>query len=118
MTVPQAVPALRRDYLGGQRDDPAGQRAPQDDDFADGDGQGEPARAGATRVEVEDAVARLRTLLLSMEWSDAEVRPLLEMEGLRRWCDGRTTGFGQLGRAIDTLPFQGAETVRAFVGRT
>jgi ABC-type phosphate/phosphonate transport system substrate-binding protein len=66
----------------------------------------------------DDAVARLRTLLLSMEWSDAEVRPLLELEGLRRWCDGRTTGFGQLGRAIDTLPFQGAETVRAFVGRT
>ena len=63
-------------------------------------------------------VGRLRELLLSMEWSDAEVRPLLEMEGLRKWCDGRTTGFAQLSRAVDVLPFQGAETVRAFVGRT
>jgi len=66
----------------------------------------------------DDEVAQLRTLLLSMEWADAEVRPLLELEGLRRWCDGRTTGFGQLGRAIDTLPFAGAEAVRTFLGRS
>ena len=62
-------------------------------------------------------VGRLRELLLSMEWNDPEVRPLLEMEGLRRWCDGRTTGFTQLSRAIDQLPFQGAATVREFIGR-
>jgi ABC-type phosphate/phosphonate transport system substrate-binding protein len=67
----------------------------------------------------EDAgVGKLRELLLSMEWGDAEVRPLLEMEGLRRWCDGRTTGFGQLSRAVDVLPFRGAEDVREFVART
>jgi len=66
----------------------------------------------------DEDVARLRMLLLSMDWADAEVRPLLEMEGLRKWCDGRTTGFGQLGRAIDSLPFRGAEAVRAFVDRT
>lgn len=66
----------------------------------------------------DHSVAQLRSLLLSMEWADAEVRPLLELEGLRRWCDGRTTGFAQLSNAIDTLPFAGAEAVRSFVGRT
>ncbi len=65
----------------------------------------------------DEQVARLASLLRSMEWADPELRPLLEMEGLRRWCDGRTTGFAQLARAIDTLPFSGAETVRTFVER-
>ena len=30
--------------------------------------------------------------------------------------EGRTTGFGQLERAVDRLPFAGAAAVRGFVG--
>ena len=59
--------------------------------------------------------ARLGELLLAMRFDDPVVRPLLELEGLRQWLPGRTTGFGQLAAAIDTLPTAGAERVRAFV---
>jgi ABC-type phosphate/phosphonate transport system substrate-binding protein len=63
---------------------------------------------------VKDAeVARFAELLLAMRWDDAEVRPLLELEGLREWRPGRTSGFAQLNAAVDELPL--AAPVRAFV---
>ncbi len=46
---------------------------------------------------------RFTTLLLGMSWDDAEVRPLLQMEGLKEWKPGRTTGFDQLNEACDRL---------------
>jgi phosphonate transport system substrate-binding protein len=46
-------------------------------------------------------VERFRALLLGMEYSDAEVRPLLDMEGLKQWRPGRTTGYAQLANAVD-----------------
>jgi ABC-type phosphate/phosphonate transport system substrate-binding protein len=57
---------------------------------------------------IDDAVdpatrARFDELLLSMSYDDPAVRPLLELEGLREWRPGRTTGFGQLERAVDLL---------------
>ncbi|MCB9687243.1 MAG: PhnD/SsuA/transferrin family substrate-binding protein [Alphaproteobacteria bacterium] len=60
-------------------------------------------------------VARFGELLLSMDWEDPVVRPLLELEGLRKWLPGRTTGFAQLAAAIDGLDTPGAAAVRAFV---
>ncbi|MDP3274548.1 MAG: PhnD/SsuA/transferrin family substrate-binding protein [Deltaproteobacteria bacterium] len=45
--------------------------------------------------------ARFRELLLGMSFDDPEARPLLEMEGLRQWLDGRDTGYTQLAAAID-----------------
>jgi ABC-type phosphate/phosphonate transport system substrate-binding protein len=42
-------------------------------------------------------------LLLSMSFDDPEVRVLLELEGLREWRPGRTSGFAQLERAVDLL---------------
>ena len=45
-------------------------------------------------------VARFVELLLAMSWEDAKVRRLLELEGLKAWRPGRTTGFAQLERAI------------------
>jgi phosphonate transport system substrate-binding protein len=42
-------------------------------------------------------------LLLSMSFDDPDVRGLLELEGLREWLPGRTTGFAQLERAVDLL---------------
>jgi phosphonate transport system substrate-binding protein len=64
----------------------------------------------ASLGDVSPDVERFTELLLSMSYDDAEVRPLLELEGLKRWMPGRTTGFGQLTRAVDRFG-----TIDAFV---
>ena len=50
-----------------------------------------------------DAVDRLRTLLLGMSYADAEVRPLLDLEGLKAWKPGRTDGYRPLKAAIESF---------------
>ena len=45
--------------------------------------------------------ARFTELLLAMSYEDPTVRPLLDMEGLKTWLPGRTTGYAQLERACD-----------------
>jgi ABC-type phosphate/phosphonate transport system substrate-binding protein len=45
-------------------------------------------------------VDRFTELLLSMSYSDPEVRPLLDLEGLKAWRTGRTTGYGLLEGAV------------------
>lgn len=50
-------------------------------------------------VPQEDA-HRFRDLLLAMDWNDARVRPLLELEGLRTWLPGRSSGYALLDRAV------------------
>jgi ABC-type phosphate/phosphonate transport system substrate-binding protein len=47
------------------------------------------------------ATERFVQLLLGMSWDDPVVRPLLEMEGLRRWLPGRTQGYVTLEAAVD-----------------
>jgi len=47
------------------------------------------------------AVARFRELLLAMSYDDPRVRPLLDLEGLKAWLPGRTTGYALLERAVD-----------------
>ena len=51
--------------------------------------------------DVTPAHAQFRELLLAMSYDDPKVRPLLDLEGLKRWLDGRTTGYAQLARAVD-----------------
>lgn len=46
---------------------------------------------------------RFRELLLGMSYDDPTLRPLLDMEGLRQWLPGRTTGYALLERACDRL---------------
>ena len=46
-------------------------------------------------------IARFRDLLLSMSYGDSEVRPLLDLERLKRWMPGRTQGYAQLSAALD-----------------
>ena len=46
------------------------------------------------------SIGRLRELLLAMSYEDAVVRPLLDMEGLKQWLPGRTTGYALLERAV------------------
>lgn len=55
-----------------------------------------------------DKVARFVELLLGMSWDDPEVRPLLELEGLKAWRDGRTSGYALLERAVDDEKFYDA----------
>lgn len=57
----------------------------------------------------EEQVARFTELLLGMSWEDAEVRPLLELEGLKQWLPGRTSGYALLDRAVDDERFYDAE---------
>ena len=50
-------------------------------------------------------VKRFVELLLGMAWDDPEVRPLLELEGLKAWRAGRTSGYALLERAVDDEQF-------------
>ena len=54
-------------------------------------------------------VARFSELLLGMSWDDPQVRPLLELEGLRAWRPGRTSGYALLERAVDDEAFYDAK---------
>lgn len=46
-------------------------------------------------------IERFRELLLAMSYDDPEVRPLLDMEGLKVWQPGRTSGYALLERACE-----------------
>jgi phosphonate transport system substrate-binding protein len=55
-------------------------------------------------------IGRFRELLLSMSYEDPEVRPLLDLEGLKVWKPGRIDKYALLARSIDRF-----ETIDAFV---
>jgi ABC-type phosphate/phosphonate transport system substrate-binding protein len=78
--------------------------------------------AGATRVIVQtapfdhcnmtvgpsapaDLTGRFRELLLGMSYADPELRSLFDLEGLKTWCDGRTSGYAPLEAAVDIFDF-------------
>jgi ABC-type phosphate/phosphonate transport system substrate-binding protein len=48
-----------------------------------------------------EQAARFVDLLLDMSFDDPAVRPLLELEGLKQWLPGRTSGYDALNRAVD-----------------
>ncbi len=52
-----------------------------------------------------DAIARFNELLLGMSYGDAEVRPLLDLEGLKTWEEGRTSGYELLDAAVSETGF-------------
>jgi len=52
-----------------------------------------------------DLVERFRSLLLAMSYDDPDVRPLLDLEGLKAWRPGRTSGYDQLERAVEEVGF-------------
>jgi phosphonate transport system substrate-binding protein len=51
------------------------------------------------------AIERFGELLLAMDYGDPEVRPLLDLEGLKQWKPGRTSGYDALEAAVDELGF-------------
>jgi ABC-type phosphate/phosphonate transport system substrate-binding protein len=52
-----------------------------------------------------DLVDRFGSLLLAMDYGDPDVRPLLDLEGLKQWRPGRTSGYGPLEQAVDQSGF-------------
>ena len=52
-----------------------------------------------------EQVERFRALLFEMSYDDPAVRPLLDLEGLKAWRDGRTSGYAQLERAVEEVGF-------------
>ncbi|RAO13652.1 phosphate/phosphite/phosphonate ABC transporter substrate-binding protein [Micromonospora noduli] len=57
------------------------------------------------RAPESDGVRLFGTLLLGMSYADPQVRPLLDLEGLTAWREGRTTGYDALADAVDTSGF-------------
>lgn len=53
---------------------------------------------------------RFTTLLFDMKYEDATVRPLMDLEGLKKWLPGRTNGYATLAAASER---QG--TLRSFM---
>jgi phosphonate transport system substrate-binding protein len=47
------------------------------------------------------ATDRFVDLLLEMDYGDAALRPLLDLEGLKQWLPGRVSGYDNLERAVD-----------------
>jgi ABC-type phosphate/phosphonate transport system substrate-binding protein len=50
-------------------------------------------------------VERFHRLLMEMSYDDPEVRPLLDLEGLKTWREGRVEGYEALERAVDEMRF-------------
>ena len=50
-------------------------------------------------------VGRFRELLLGMSYADPELRPLLDLEGLKEWRPPRLEGYQQLERAVEESGF-------------
>ena len=55
-------------------------------------------------------IEHFRELLLGMRYGDPEVRPLLDLEGLKVWREGRTSGYAPLEQAIERFG-----TIESFV---
>ena len=47
-----------------------------------------------------ELLAKFRALLEGMSYEDPALRPLLDLEGLRAWLPGRTSGYAALDRAV------------------
>jgi phosphonate transport system substrate-binding protein len=122
---------LHGDHVGGERDAARALVAGQVDAacMIDGNhlvfGREGTLPAGSTRVLAQTqpfdhcnmsvggaadqpTVDRFRELLLGMSYADAALRPLLDLEGLKAWCDGRTQGYQPLERAVDAFGFYDA----------
>jgi phosphonate transport system substrate-binding protein len=62
------------------------------------------AGAGAGAGDNSD-ISRFAALLRGMDYADADLRPLLDLEGLKEWRPPRLSGYEQLERAVDEAGF-------------
>jgi ABC-type phosphate/phosphonate transport system substrate-binding protein len=65
------------------------------------------AAGGAGGGGGKSDISRFGALLLGMDYADAELRPLLDLEGLKEWRPPRLSGYEQLERAVDEAGFYG-----------
>ena len=56
-----------------------------------------------------ELVAQFTELILAMRWENPQLRPLLELEGLREWLPARDSGYDLLERAVEEQGFYGAD---------
>jgi phosphonate transport system substrate-binding protein len=77
-------------------------------DGAGGDGAGADGAGGdgarGDEGEISD-ISRFGGLLRGMDYADADLRPLLDLEGLKEWRPPRLSGYEQLERAVDEAGF-------------
>jgi len=52
----------------------------------------------------EDEQRWLKTLFL-MDYNNPKHKEMMDMEGLKQWLPGRTSGFGPLGEAVERQQF-------------
>ena len=64
-----------------------------------------PSASDAAAAATAAAVGRFGRLLLGMDYADASLRPLLDLEGLKEWRPPRLSGYQQLERAVDEAGF-------------
>jgi ABC-type phosphate/phosphonate transport system substrate-binding protein len=76
--------------------------------FAGGDSADLAAGPVADIFDKSD-ISRFAGLLLGMDYADASLRPLLDLEGLREWRPPRLSGYEQLERAVDEAGFYDAD---------
>jgi len=61
-----------------------------------------------TAVAGNSDISRFGALLRGMDYADADLRPLLDLEGLKEWRPPRLSGYEQLERAVDEAGFYDA----------
>ena len=59
----------------------------------------------ATALAPSGVIERFLGLVLAMSYEDPNVRPLLDLEGLKAWKNGRTSGYRLLENAVDATRF-------------
>lgn len=54
-------------------------------------------------------IERFRALLMAMSYDDPALRPLMDLEGLTAWRDGRVAGYEALEAAVDASSFYASD---------
>ncbi len=67
------------------------------------------AEAPAAPSRGNSDISRFGALLRGMDYADAALRPLLDLEGLKEWRPPRLSGYEQLERAVDEAGFYDAD---------
>jgi ABC-type phosphate/phosphonate transport system substrate-binding protein len=65
--------------------------------------------SGAVDLNGDSELARFGRLLRGMDYADASLRPLLDLEGLKEWVAPRLSGFCPLEQAVDEAGFYAAD---------
>jgi phosphonate transport system substrate-binding protein len=68
-------------------------------------GAGDVWGAGGAEGGNNSDISRFAALLRGMDYADADLRPLLDLEGLKEWRPPRLSGYDQLERAVDEAGF-------------